>query len=159
MKRIYAREEICMACRLCEVHCAVQHSQTKNPVKAFKREATRPVPRCSVEVKGALSFSFMCRHCAEPTCMYSCISGAMHREPNGTIRVDESKCIGCWTCILACQYGSIKRQEQGDKHFALKCDLCPGLEVPACVANCPNDALVLTEEDDPVMPQEVNQAR
>jgi carbon-monoxide dehydrogenase iron sulfur subunit len=27
-----------------------------------------------------------------------------------------------------------------------KCDLCPGLEVPACVANCPNEALVFVEE-------------
>jgi CRISPR-associated protein Cas1 len=27
-----------------------------------------------------------------------------------------------------------------------KCDLCPDLDVPACVANCPNEALVLVEE-------------
>lgn len=154
-KRIYAREEVCMACRLCEVHCAVQHSSTKNMIKAFKRETTRPVSRCTVEVKGALSFSFMCRHCEEPSCLYSCVSGAMHREPDGSVRVDETKCIGCWTCILACQFGAIKRSEQ---HVAMKCDLCPGLDTPACVAACPNDALVLAEESDDDIAQEVKKA-
>ncbi len=156
MKRIYAREEVCMACRLCEVHCAVEHSSTKHMLKAFKKEARKPAPRCTVEVKDALSFSFMCRHCEEPVCLYSCISGAMHRDPDGAIRVDEQKCIGCWTCILACPYGAIKRDEQ-DHHFALKCDLCPDLEVPACVSACPNDALILVNEPDPVMPQEVRE--
>jgi len=32
------------------------------------------------------------------------------------------------------------------KKVVAKCDLCPGLEVPACVANCPNEALVVMEE-------------
>lgn len=154
MKRIEAREEVCMTCRLCEVHCAVEHSRTRNLIKAFKKEPARPQPRCTVEVDGALSFSFMCRHCEEPVCLYACISGAMHREADGAVRVDENKCIGCWTCILACPYGAIKREEQG-RHFALKCDLCPGREVPACVAACPNGALVVVEAPVPAVPKEV----
>jgi len=31
-----------------------------------------------------------------------------------------------------------------------KCDLCFGDEVPACVANCPNEALVYAEASEPV---------
>jgi carbon-monoxide dehydrogenase iron sulfur subunit len=27
-----------------------------------------------------------------------------------------------------------------------KCDLCPDHDVPVCVANCPNEALVLSAE-------------
>lgn len=156
MKRIQAREEVCMACRLCEVHCAVEHSRTRHIIKAFKTESTRPEPRCTVEVRGALSFSFMCRHCAEPACLHACISGAMHREPGGTVRVDEDRCIGCWTCILACPYGAIRRHEQ-DRHFALKCDMCPDRPIPACVAACPNGALELHADPDPVMPREVRE--
>jgi anaerobic carbon-monoxide dehydrogenase iron sulfur subunit len=27
-----------------------------------------------------------------------------------------------------------------------KCDLCPDLDTPACVANCPNEALIIVED-------------
>jgi len=63
--------------------------------------------------------------------------------------VDTQKCMGCWTCILACPNGALTR-DNGDKNgnkVVAKCDLCPGLDVPACVANCPNEALVFVEDD------------
>lgn len=146
MKRVYVREEVCIGCKLCEIHCVVQHSRSKDTIKAFKKESPRPLPRVVVEEEGPLSFGFQCRHCSEPACLYACVSGAMQRDERGAVRVDESKCIGCWTCILACPYGAISRGG-GVSHFASKCDLCPGLELPACVANCPNEALKLVEEE------------
>ena len=42
--RIIPREEYCIGCRLCEVHCIVQHSKSKDIIKAFKQEK-RPVKR------------------------------------------------------------------------------------------------------------------
>ncbi|HWJ02702.1 MAG TPA: 4Fe-4S ferredoxin, partial [Verrucomicrobiae bacterium] len=27
MKKVYAKEEVCVGCRLCEVHCIVAHSE------------------------------------------------------------------------------------------------------------------------------------
>jgi len=33
------------------------------------------------------------------------------------------------------------------RRVALKCDLCPGRNTPACVENCPNQALLLVEEE------------
>ncbi len=38
MKRIYVNEEYCIGCRLCEIHCLVQHSQSKKIIKAFREE-------------------------------------------------------------------------------------------------------------------------
>ncbi len=144
MKRVYAREEVCMACTLCEVHCLVQHSRSRDLVKAFKRERPRPMKRLRVEERGALSFAFQCRHCPEPDCVYACVTGALAKGEDGVVLVQEDKCIGCWTCIMACPYGSIERDlAQG---VASKCDLCPGEEIPACVKNCPNEALVFAEE-------------
>jgi carbon-monoxide dehydrogenase iron sulfur subunit len=71
----------------------------------------------------------------------------MHRdEVTGAVMVDAERCIGCWTCIMACPYGAIRRDGRNGHAVALKCDLCPGLEVPACVANCPNRALTYAEE-------------
>jgi len=62
----------------------------------------------------------------------------------GKVIVDMKKCIGCWTCILACPYGALSRDM--NKKSVVKCDLCPEREIPACVTNCPNEALVLAVE-------------
>ena len=148
MKKIIANEEVCIGCRLCEVWCLVQHSKSKDIMKAFKRETPRPIARLHVEEEGAESFAVQCQHCEEPDCVYSCISGAMYiDEETGTVQHDPEKCVGCWTCILACHRGAIIRDERQNR-IAAKCDLCAELDVPACVAHCPNEALVLVEEED-----------
>ena len=65
------------------------------------------------------------------------------KDVQGLVVHDAEKCIGCWTCIMVCSYGAIKPDSSGK--IVVKCDLCPNLEVPACVANCPNEALVCEE--------------
>ncbi|MCL5109392.1 MAG: 4Fe-4S dicluster domain-containing protein [Chloroflexi bacterium] len=145
MKRIVAREEYCIGCRLCEVHCVVQHSRTKNIIKAFKKERVRPTARIHVEESGPESFSLQCRHCDEPSCVYACLTGAMHKdELTGAVVHDPERCIGCWTCLLFCPNGAIAKDAAHGKVVA-KCDLCGGQGTPACVENCPNEALVLEE--------------
>ena len=57
MKRIYAKEEYCIGCRLCEVHCLVQHSRSKKIIRVFREEMPDAVPRILVEEKGAVSFA------------------------------------------------------------------------------------------------------
>ncbi len=143
MKRIYPREDVCIGCRLCEIHCVVQHSKSRNIIKAFKSER-RPGKRVAVEEQGQVSFALQCRHCEDAPCVTACLAGAMSRDAaTGVVTNDTERCIGCWTCILVCPYGAIHRSEEG--HVAGKCDLCPDREVPACVANCPNEALVMEE--------------
>lgn len=144
MKRIYIKEPVCMGCRLCEVHCQVEHSKSKDIIAAFKRESPRPLPRLSIEQKGAIAFSVRCQHCSDPPCVYACLTGALSQDPvSGMVNVDEAKCTGCWTCILVCPFGVIRQDKERGK--IVKCDLCPGREVPVCVSNCPNEALVYTE--------------
>jgi carbon-monoxide dehydrogenase iron sulfur subunit len=146
MKRIIAKEQVCIGCRLCEIYCAVAHSKSKDIIKAMTRENPKPLPRVVVHESEAISFAIQCRVCDEPMCVQSCISGAMHRDPDGVVRVDEEKCIGCWTCVISCPYGAITRGI-GEQAVAVKCDMCPGLDIPACVANCPNEALVCEEAE------------
>lgn len=143
MKRIYVTEETCIGCGLCQVYCQVEHSQSKDIIKAFLRESPRPLPRIRVEASEDISFPIQCRHCDEPWCVYSCLTGAMHEDPvSGMVTVDAGRCIGCWTCIVACPYGALARDISSKT--VVKCDLCPGRDIPACVANCPNEALVLS---------------
>lgn len=143
---IYIKEEVCIGCGLCRVYCQTEHSQSKDIIKAFKREIPNPTPRIRVETKGEVCFAIQCRNCTEPWCVYSCLTGAMHKDPvTGIIAVDQDRCIGCWTCIVACPYGALARDISS--HTIVKCDFCPEHDVPVCVANCPNEALVLSVEE------------
>lgn len=147
MKRIVAREEFCLGCRLCEIHCIVQHSRSKKIIKAFREEKDSIVSGVEVEESGYVSFALQCRHCEEAPCLEACMTGAMHRdEETGAVLSDPDKCVGCWMCIMVCPVGAIRRGL--DRKVASKCDLCIGRETPACVANCPNEALVLEDDEE-----------
>ena len=142
MKKILIKEEYCMGCRLCEISCLVQHSKSKNIIKAYKEEYPKPVSRVIVEEKEYTSFALQCRHCEEAPCLEACITGAMYQEKStGAVLCNEDKCVGCWMCIMVCPFGVISRSVEGKK-IASKCDLCMGEEIPVCVKNCPNEAIV-----------------
>lgn len=148
MKRIYINEDVCMGCGLCSVFCTTEHSLSKNIIKAHKKETPLPVPRLRIERKAEVAFSLQCRQCDQPWCVYSCLTGAMQKDPvTGQVTVDQDKCMGCWTCMLACPNGSITREK--GRSVVAKCDFCPGRDTPACVANCPNEALMVVEENTP----------
>ena len=121
-----------------------QHSKSKDIVKAYNSEHPKPISRVRREVNKPVSFAIQCRHCEDAPCVTACLSGAMTKDPKtGEVTHNKDKCMGCWTCIMVCPYGAIKMDKE-DKVVA-KCDLCQGLAEPACVANCPNQALVFKE--------------
>ncbi len=141
-RRIYPIEENCMGCRLCEVACAVEHSRTKDVISAFLGEEDGPFSHTVVEMMGPISFSLSCRHCDEPYCVEACISGALRVEDDGRVVVYEEVCVACGMCVVSCPWGAIKFRKRNGTMKAAKCDLCPDREVPACVAACPNRALI-----------------
>ncbi len=143
-KRIQIKEEACIGCHLCEFYCAAEHHPSKDLLKAFGPGRERPRGRVRVVEEGPVSFALVCRHCDEPLCVFACVSGAMERDPEtGKVIHDPERCVGCLSCVLACSNGTILWDEK--RGVVAKCDLCPGREVPACVAGCPNEALILTE--------------
>lgn len=145
MRRVYAHEELCMGCGLCEIYCTVSHSKSKDLIKAFKREKPKPVSRIKLLQERPVSFAVQCRHCNDPPCVFACLSGAMHiDEETGLVMHDEEKCIGCLTCIMVCPFGAI-RINSNEHKVVTKCDLCQGSDMPACVENCPNEALTFEE--------------
>ena len=147
MRAVFVREDVCIGCGLCQVYCQAEHSLSKDIIKAFKRETPRPLPRIHVERWEGDWLTVQCRHCAEPWCVYSCLTGAMSKDPeSGIVTVDPEKCIGCWTCLIACPYGVLTRDIS--QSVVIKCDLCPGQTIPVCVANCPNEALMLSADEE-----------
>lgn len=147
MKKIVANEKYCIGCKLCEIHCQVQHSKSKHIIKAFRDEKDNLSPRVKVEESGYVSFAMQCRHCSDAPCIEACMTGAMHRDPEtGAVLNDEDQCVGCWMCIMVCPAGAINRGN--NETAASKCDLCIDEDYPACVANCPNEAIRLEEIED-----------
>ncbi len=143
MKRVFVNEKWCLGCHLCEYNCAFANSGETNMAKALKNVKIRP--RIRVEEDGdAITFAVSCRHCSDPICIRSCISGALSRDETGTVCIDHDKCVGCRTCILVCPYGAISEDENG---VIQKCELCVknAAGSPACVAGCPNRAIIFEE--------------
>jgi carbon-monoxide dehydrogenase iron sulfur subunit len=140
MKRVYVNEKWCLGCRLCEYYCAFSATGKKDIVKALKDYKINP--NIKIEDNGFTTFAVSCRHCEDPLCVKSCISGAIKKE-NGVVKVDREKCVGCCTCILVCPYGALTLSDGGT---ISKCELCTqnGGE-PYCVKGCPNKAIVYEE--------------
>ena len=146
MRRIRIQEEFCIGCRLCEIHCLVQRSKSKKIIKVFQNERDTIVPGVQVEQSGYVSFAIQCRHCSEAPCIETCMTGALHRDPKtGAVLCDQDRCVGCWMCIMVCPLGAIRRG--ANQEVASKCDLCVGADIPACAANCPNEALVYEDDE------------
>jgi anaerobic carbon-monoxide dehydrogenase iron sulfur subunit len=146
VKRIVADPLKCLACRTCELACALAHAESEDLVKAVMEEGARP--RIYVEAAGQLAVPLQCRHCEDAPCIQVCPSGALTRlDAEAPVLVDQGRCIGCEFCVQICPFGVI--QLAADRKAVIKCDLCAarvgqGL-APACVASCPVAALVFEE--------------
>ena len=141
MKRVFVNEKWCLGCHLCEYHCAFAATHEKHMETALRDVKIHP--RIEIEQRGDISFAVSCRHCAEPLCVKSCITGALSVNDD-VITIDETRCVSCYTCILSCPYGAISPSANG---AVQKCELCVQAAngTPACVKGCPNGAIVFEE--------------
>lgn len=145
MKRVYVNEDRCLGCHLCEYYCAFANSGETDMAKTFKLNRN-PVPRITVESAGDVNFAVQCRHCAAHPCVKACITGALSVK-DGIIQIDDSRCVGCYTCVMSCPYGCIVIDEKNGGNTITKCELCTRNSAgePACVKGCINRAIVFEE--------------
>ena len=140
---IFVNVEKCLACKSCELECAVAHSKSKNLFEAI-RETPLPQPQIRVEGEEDFSMPLQCRHCEDAPCVQICPTKAIEKmDTEGPIIIKDELCVGCKWCILVCPFGVIGISHKG--RVAIKCDLCiERLEenrLPACVEACPTKAL------------------
>jgi Fe-S-cluster-containing dehydrogenase component len=93
----------------------------------------------------------LCNHCHSTPCIQVCPVGASFITPEGTVLVDEKRCIGCSYCVQACPFGT--RFINEETSAADKCTWCyhrtqKGLR-PACVEVCPTGARSFGNSKDP----------
>jgi len=147
---IFNRER-CLACRACELACSVAHSRSGQLETAIAEELP-PKRRVTVAAGKDGIEALRCEQCAEPLCAFSCKSGALHRDPiSGWIALEESRCVGCFMCLMVCPHGI--RPDPATDHV-VRCDVCLGREIPACVAACPTGALATEPPPDRPAPSE-----
>ena len=185
----------CFGCQTCAVACKmannlpkdlsynVVYTKTDDDLDEFGTAVAKGAvandnaggqyPNCT------LSFLPMqCQHCENPACVSVCPTGATYKREDGIVVVDDSLCIGCRSCIMACPYEGVRTMIEDEPEYYLdvvvgeadapnhvagtveKCTFCHNLiergEVPACMQLCPGRARYWGDLDDPN--SEVNKA-
>ncbi len=135
-RRLRFDRERCLACRSCELACAVAHSRSGALLPALGED--RPPRRRVTIARGPRGLAALrCLQCDEPLCLFSCKSGALHWSADG-VAFDESRCVGCLMCLMVGPHGM---RPDGGAERVVRCDVCDGRETPACVEACPTRAL------------------
>jgi len=146
----------CMGCRGCQAACK-QWNQLPAEDTTFEGTYENP-PRFSADTFLRVAFrehsgnngrvdwymaKLGCMHCTDAACMQACPAGAIFRSDEGTVNIDELKCIGCNYCVTACPFQVIGFDRLTNK--ARKCTFCldrleNGLQ-PACAKVCPTGSI------------------
>jgi Fe-S-cluster-containing hydrogenase component 2 len=131
--------ERCTACRACELACSLKHTATLNPSRSRIKVTLFP--------EEAVYIPTACTQCSGAWCVKICPTNAIVRDDRHMAYVvDNSRCVGCKMCVLACPFGAMELNPDHGK--AEKCDLCLSIDGdPACVKFCAPGALLFTEED------------
>lgn len=116
----------------------------------------------------------LCMQCEHAPCLKVCPVAATYKNPEGTILVDQDRCIGCRLCMAACPYNAryfnYESPPRPPSPFANpmpefpvpqqkgtvgKCIFCVHFtesgKLPACVEECYMDALYIADLNSDVM--------
>lgn len=154
----------CIGCRACQVACkqwnelpaekTANRGTYENPPKTSAYTFTK-IRFTEIEDRGEFRWVFakvQCMHCEHPACAAACLVGALQKTENGPVVYDDSKCIGCRYCMVACPFGIPNYEWDKPLPWIRKCTFCAdrqgaGLK-PACVTTCPTGALKFGEREE-----------
>lgn len=136
----------CSACGACAVACMDQNdTDTQDGQEGYRKVY-------QYESGGELvCMSIACLHCPDAPCITACPAGCLVKDGDtGLTRYDNTRCVGCHSCAMACPYGAPtfrpetgaggRRREKMEKCHGCLERIQAGLE-PACVHSCPTGAL------------------
>ena len=148
MKRIFIDADKCDGCMNCTLACMNAHRKDgEENIYTLDLGGAESESRCFILLGANKSYRpLFCRHCDEPMCVTSCMSGAMSKDPEtGLVTYDEKKCGACFMCVMNCPFG-LPRPDAATRQKVIKCDFCHDREEgPACVKACPKEAIHVEE--------------
>lgn len=144
MKRIMIDKKKCDGCMNCHIACMAEHNQKGKSIYELDLENDENESRNHILYNEKIGYTpIFCRHCEEPECVLTCMSGAMLKDKNtGIVSYNDKKCASCFMCVMSCPYGVLKADDK-TKKVVVKCDMCNGRQVPRCVESCPTGAIYL----------------
>ncbi|TAL40858.1 MAG: 4Fe-4S dicluster domain-containing protein [Chitinophagaceae bacterium] len=156
----------CDGCKKCTDACQAMHftEPDREWIKVYKMK--------DAETTAPYYFPKPCFHCDNPPCTKVCPVNATFKRQDGIVLIDNERCIGCRSCMVACPYSTRffnwshpKVQPEianavysPEKSFPRKigtvekCDFCPDMirqdKMPACVSACSMDAIYFGDQNE-----------
>ena len=148
----------CVGCQTCESSCA-EANGLPAPTDTIQAgvirktdESHRTVVNSFSTSKGEAFLKKQCMHCNEPACTAACLTQAMYKTEEGAVIWRGNKCMGCRYCMVSCPFDIPKFEYHSANPKIEKCNMCYSRlsegKIPACVANCPAEALIFGKRRD-----------
>jgi len=159
---------LCVGCRECEWACNDANGLPNQPLEAFEDKSVFEESRRTTANQFTVVNRFppaqpgqepiyvkrQCMHCNEPACASACLVAAFRKADRGPVLYNESVCIGCRYCMIACPF-SVPTYTYDDAFTPAvrKCTMCHERvtergEVPACAKICPREAITFGKRED-----------
>jgi Fe-S-cluster-containing dehydrogenase component len=159
----------CIGCESCSVACKLWNELKWDPnrkAKTAKDRAAEPnkglwadewtaINLYEPKKAGEPVFRFVktqCFHCLDPACVSACFSKAFQKLPQGPVIYDQSLCVGCRYCMLACPFDVLKYEWEKAIPGVRKCQMCATRVAsgtpPACESVCPTGALTFGQREE-----------
>jgi len=143
----------CEGCQSCEYACLEANGNPDFEPDDFEVNVERKTSVDQLTVinayetsKGEVYVKKQCMHCNQPACVAACLTNAMEKTKEGPVIWHADKCMGCRFCMVSCPFHIPKFEYESNNPRIRKCTMCADRlkegELPACVENCPNEALV-----------------
>ncbi len=137
----------CIGCHACTTACKSEHDVAIGVNRTYVKQVEKGEFPDTRRI-----FSVMrCNHCTDAPCVEICPVEALFTREDGIVDFDNNRCIGCKSCMQACPYDALYIDP--DTSTAAKCNYCAhrvdvGRE-PACVAVCPEHAIIAGDMHNP----------
>ncbi len=99
---IMANSQQCLGCHACEIACVMAHNDEQHVLSQHHFH-----PRITVIKHQQQRSAVTCHHCEDAPCARSCPNGAISHVDD-SIQVNQQKCIGCKSCVVACPFGTMQ---------------------------------------------------
>ncbi len=150
-KSLLYDDTMCIGCKQCEAACAEQNHLPYNEQIAAE-QVTSAHKFTAVVTKQDKFMRRLCMHCQDPACVSVCPVAALRKTPAGPVIYDESRCMGCRYCMVACPFGVPKYEWAKVLPKVQKCIMCPDRiaagKPTACAEACPTGATKFGERDE-----------
>ncbi len=116
---IIADPKRCIGCNTCMASCSQEH----------QRHGLQSAPRLQVMRNRLDSAPVMCHQCEDAPCAQVCPVNAIRRE-NHAIHLNESLCVSCKLCGIACPFGAISFSGSAPLAIPRDCNSAKALPAP-----------------------------